>query len=167
MFQLGGATIRKLDAGGRAGLTDALRDVYSKNLVIAPGFDNCIRAYSKKSWDAFAVQLSLLDQNDPDVADFVRFFAAMTSDVEVDSNGRIKFTEALLKWAGFSDELREIEFYDAGDYIEFWEVGRFNQYMTDKAPTFKELARKLFGKQTDSGAEGSRNGAGSPAGNGG
>ncbi|MCE5219062.1 hypothetical protein LLH03_18760 [bacterium] len=163
MFQLGGAVIRKLDSNGRTVIPDVLLQVYPRKLVLAPGFDNCIRAYAPKTWDGFMRRLAQQDMDDPDVADFVRFFASMTCEVDLDGNGRLRFPDALLKWAGFDDEKREVQFFDAGDYIEFWEAESFRQFMSAKSVTFKELARKLFGKQA---SEGTANVAGAPAGNG-
>jgi len=145
-----GAFIRTLDANDRVAMPAPLAEC--KAYVLAPGFDNCIRAYQQKQWDHFQHKLDDLDPDDPDCADFIRFFASMTTKVALDKSDRLHLPEALMKWAGIGADSREVQLYDAGEFVELWEVGHFNEYMSAKATTFKQLARAMFGKGRPQGA---------------
>ena len=144
MFELGGAYIRKLDSSGRTVIPDTLIKKHTRHLVLAPGLDNCIRADSTAEWNKFAEKLDKLDRNDPDAADVLRFYASMTTTAEIDDANRLKFTDVLLRWAGFGEGLREIQFFDQGTYIEFWELGRFTSFMAQRAEAMKQLHRQYL-----------------------
>ncbi len=163
MSEPAGAEIRKLDSGNRFTVPDAFLENYPRKLVLCPGFDNSVRAYSTKQWDDFDVVLRELNPNDPDDGDILRFFRALTTTVTLDSNNRFRFTEALMNWAKIDDEHRDVQVYDAGEYLEFWEVGTWDRFMTEKSASMKELARRVFDRDKRSPRTVS-DGAGSPAG---
>lgn len=144
MFELGGAYIRKLDSSGRTVIPEPLIKKYDRHLVLAPGFDNCIRAYTPAEWNKLAAKLERLDSNDPGATDLRRFYASMTTNMDIDDANRLKFTEMLIHWAGFGEKLREIQFYDQGGYIEFWELGRFTSYMAERSDALKQLHREYL-----------------------
>lgn len=144
MFELGGAYIRKLDTSGRTVIPEPLLKKHDRHLIITPGLDNCIRAYSEEHWAKVAEKLDALDRNDPDAADVLRFYASMTSEVDLDDANRLKFTDVLLRWAGFGEGLREVQFFDQGDFVEFWESGRFKSYMDQRSEAMKQLHREYL-----------------------
>lgn len=139
MFELGGAYIRKLDSSGRTVIPEPLIKKYDRHLILAPGFDNCIRAYSTAEWSKLAAKLDRLDRNDAGASDLLRFYASMTAEADIDDANRLKFSDVLLRWAGFGEGLREIQFYDQGGYIEFWEAVRFTSYMAQRSDAMKQL----------------------------
>ena len=140
-------------------------EVYPRKLILTPGFDNCLRAYAPKQWDEFDAALRQLNPNDPDEGDFLRFFRAMATPAALDGNDRLRLPDALMNWAGIDEEHREVQVFDTGEYLEFWQVDRWNSFMTEKSTTLKELARRIFGKERQT-QEGTADGAGAQAGDG-
>lgn len=161
-----GAVMRRLDSTWRVTMPEQLLESYPNTLILTPGFDNCIRAYSPTQYKELDQVLKGLDPNDPDEADYLRFFRALSSTVTLDSSDRFRFSDAHMTWLGVGLDKRDIMVFDAGDYLEFWEVGRWNKFMEDNAAGIKELARKIFGKRHDTAEEEPGNDAGTPAGNG-
>ena len=142
-----GAFIRKLDSNNRLGMPDQLLKRYPRSLTLTLGFDNCVRGYSPQQWDTFDAKLRGLDPDDPDEGDLLRLFRSSAVTVELDTSGRFRFPDVLMKWAGLEEDHREVQVYDLGDRLEFWEVGRWNEFMSDRSPALKDLARRVFGTQ--------------------
>lgn len=161
-----GAVVRKLDSAWRVAMPDALLRIYPTTIVLTPGFDNCIRGYGIKHYEEFERVLGGLDPNDPDEADYIRFFRALATTVTLDSSNRFRISDPLMGWLGVDDEKRELLVFDAGDYFEVWETGRWNQFMSERAVELKDLARRIFGKKQGRQEEEREHGAGARAGNG-
>ncbi len=161
-----GAVMRRLDSAWRLTMPDQLLESYPNKLILTPGFDNCIRAYGPKQYEELDCVLKKLDANDPDEADYLRFFRALSTTVTLDGNARFRFSDAHMSWLGVGLENRDIMVFDAGGYLEFWEVDRWNEFMKEKAAGLKDLARRIFGKRQEKAEEGSEDDAGTPSGDG-
>jgi len=68
--------------------------------------------------------------------------------------GRIKIPESLLRWAGLDGSEREAQVICLDDRYEIWEVGRYNEFLTERGKQLKEIARQLFRKQDGGSASG-------------
>ena len=159
-----GAFIRALDANDRVALPPALVTAYSGELVMGPGFEHFIRVYTLAQWEALSEKLDALDPNSPDDADLLRFHRSLASEAELDKSNRLHLTEVLMNWAGLDDVHRQTHFYDMGGVMEIWELGRYREFMTERTPAIKDLARRLLVQAPASGGDG--NGAATPVGDG-
>ncbi len=161
-----GAFTRKLDQNARLALPDVFLEDYPRKIILCPGYDREIRGYTPKEWEKFDRQLAELDKRDPDNADFVRFFRSMAHTVKLDGNDRFKLSEALMTWAGFDGNKREVVVFDSGEYLEIWESNTWNEYIAAKSAEIKALARRKFGTDGNHGDEQPAAGATAPAGDG-
>ncbi|HVG41486.1 MAG TPA: hypothetical protein VM888_07720, partial [Chitinophagaceae bacterium] len=63
--------------------------------VINRGFEKCLSLYPKKSWDPLYNQISTLNDFDPKVREFRRYFLNGATEVEQDTAGRILIPQNL------------------------------------------------------------------------
>lgn len=85
--------------------------------VVTKGFDKCLSLYSLDQWMDFADSLAKLPKTKKRSRNVVRWFMANAERVQVDSQGRIKIPQHLLKYAGVKKDAVIIGVYDR---MEIW-----------------------------------------------
>ncbi len=156
MVDLPGATIHKLDSAGRLKLRDHHREELTPVVVLACGFDNCINLFVPHAWNLYRQQFARVDGGslDPDLHDLRRLLVATAVECNIDDQSRVRIPESLLRWAGLDDSDREAQVICLDDRYEIWEVGRYNEFLTERGRELKEIARQLFGGQARGGPSG-------------
>ena len=145
MTDLVGAAIHKLDAAGRLKLRDYQRDELPRRVILSCGFDNCISLFVPQTFDLYKQQFARAgaDTLDPDLHDLKRLLLATAEQCAVDDQGRIKLPAALLRWAGLAAG-KEAQVIRLDDRYEIWEVGRYNEFLTERGKELKQIARQLL-----------------------
>ncbi len=86
-----------LDAKGRfllpAGFKKQLPEEDGARFVINRGFEKCLSLYPMKSWEPIFNEISKLNDFDPKVREFRRYFLNGATVMELDSAGRLLFPE--------------------------------------------------------------------------
>ena len=141
-----GATIHKLDSSGRLKLREHQRASLPSVVVLACGFDNCINLFVPQAWNLYEEHFARTggDRLDPDLHDLKRLLLATAQECSIDDQGRVKLPEALLRWAGLDGEDREAQLICLDDRYEIWEVGRYNEFLTERGRELKQIARRLL-----------------------
>ncbi|MBQ9489220.1 MAG: division/cell wall cluster transcriptional repressor MraZ [Lachnospiraceae bacterium] len=106
-----------VDAKGRLIVPAKFREVLGDAFVICKGLDHCLYIYSNEDWESFAKQLSSLPLTNKAAREFVRFFLAGASPVEVDKLGRILVPSSLRSFAGLD---KDVVLAGVGHRIEVW-----------------------------------------------
>jgi len=106
-----------VDAKGRLIVPAKFREVLGDAFVICKGLDHCLYIYSNEDWETFAKQLSSLPLTNKAAREFVRFFLAGASPVEVDKLGRILVPASLRSFAGLD---KDVVLAGVGHRIEVW-----------------------------------------------
>ncbi|MBR3509356.1 MAG: division/cell wall cluster transcriptional repressor MraZ [Lachnospiraceae bacterium] len=106
-----------VDAKGRLIVPAKFREVLGDAFVICKGLDHCLYIYSNEDWETFAKQLSSLPLTNKAAREFVRFFLAGASPVEVDKLGRILVPSSLRSFAGLD---KDVVLAGVGHRIEVW-----------------------------------------------
>jgi MraZ protein len=111
-----------LDSKGRfllpVGFKKQLPDGDSAQFVIARGFEKCLNLYPKKNWDEIFEKLSKLDDFDPKVRDFIRYYLSGATLTELDSAGRLLVPPNLKSHASLE---KDISLSAAINKIEIWD----------------------------------------------
>ena len=156
MAELPGATIHKLDSAGRLKLREHHTEGLTPAVVLACGFDNCINLFVPQAWNLYRQQFARVDTGslDPDLHDLRRLLVATAVECNIDDQGRLRLPESLLRWAGLDGSDREAQVICLDDRYEIWEVGRYNEFLTERGKQLKEIARQLFRKQDGGPASG-------------
>ena len=124
-----------LDAKGRfllpAGFKKQLPEVAGNQFVINRGFEKCLTLYPMKSWEPIFSELSKLNDFDPKVREFRRYFLNGATVLELDSAGRLLVPPNLKEHAGLE---KDIVLASAIDKIEIWSVENYKKFFESYSP---------------------------------
>lgn len=137
-----------LDAKGRfllpAGLKKQLPEEEAIRFVINRGFEKCLSLYPIKNWEPLFADISKLNDFDPKVREFRRYFLNGATHVEPDSAGRLLVPPNLKDHAGLQ---KDIVLVAAVNKIEIWDSSKYHQLFDSfSADDFSNLAKDVMAK---------------------
>jgi MraZ protein len=135
-----------LDAKGRflfpAGFRKQLPESEHQQYVINRGFEKCLTLYPIEAWEPIFNKISRLNDFDPKVRAFRRYFLNGAITLEPDSAGRLLIPKNLSEYAGLS---RELVLTAAVNKIEIWDKMQYQQFFESYSPeSFSELASQVM-----------------------
>ncbi len=135
-----------LDAKGRfllpAGFKKQLPEDSSARFVLNRGFEKCLSLYPIKSWDAIYGEISKLNDFDPKVREFRRYFLNGATILELDSANRLLIPQSLKDYASLG---KDIVLVAAVNKLEIWDQGKYQQLFESFSPeTFSTLAQEVM-----------------------
>ncbi len=135
-----------LDAKGRfllpAGFKKQLPEEAGNQFVINRGFEKCLTLYPMKSWEPIFSELSKLNDFDPKVREFRRYFLNGATMLELDTAGRLLVPPNLKEYAGLE---KDIVLVSAMNKIEIWDKGKYQQFFESFSPeAFSQLAQQVM-----------------------
>ena len=115
--------------------------------VINRGFEKCLSLYPIQSWRPLYNQISTLNDFDPKVREFRRYFLNGATEVEPDTASRILIPQNLKEYAGLT---KDIVLAAAVDKIEIWDKEKYQKFFEQYSPDdFSELAKTVMVKGID------------------
>jgi MraZ protein len=129
-----------IDDKNRLSVPAKFRKELGDSIVITPGLDNCLFAYTMTEWAKVSEKLSGLSMLQADTRSFNRFMFAGASEVDVDSNGRILIPEFLKK---FADLKGKVVITGIHSRIELWNEKAWIDYKRRIEKQADQLAEKL------------------------
>ncbi len=140
-----------LDAKGRfllpAGIKRQLPEKEDDRFVINRGFEKCLSLYPMASWEPLFADISKLNEFDPKVREFRRYFLNGATIVEPDSAGRLLIPPNLKEHA---DLQKDIVLVSAVNKIEIWDSKKYHQLFDSlSAEDFSNLAKGVMAKQNE------------------
>lgn len=109
MIQFLGEYESTIDAKGRfllpAGFKKQLPETGSGQFVINRGFEKCLTLYPIQSWQPIFEQISTLNDFDPKVREFRRYFFNGATHVELDTAGRLLIPKNLVEHASLQKDI--------------------------------------------------------------
>lgn len=138
-----------LDAKGRfllpAGFKKQLPGDEDSRFVINRGFEKCLALYPVKNWEPLFEDISKLNDFDPRVREFRRYFLNGATFVEPDSAGRLLVPPNLKDHAGLE---KDIVLVAAVNKIEIWDSNKYKQLFESFSPdAFSNLANEVMNKK--------------------
>ena len=135
-----------LDAKGRfllpAGFERQLPEGEDLRFVINRGFEKCLALYPEKNWQPLFADISQLNDFDPKVREFRRYFLNGATIVEPDSAGRLLVPPNLKAHA---DLQKDIVLVAAVNKIEIWDSNKYKQLFDSfSSDTFSDLAQQVM-----------------------
>jgi MraZ protein len=117
-----------LDPKGRfllpVGFKKQLPEDGNAQFVICRELDKCLSLYPIKIWEPLFEEINNLNDFDPKVRQFKRFFLNGATIVELDSAGRLLVPPNLKEYAGFG---KDIVLSSNGKKIEIWDSSKYKQ----------------------------------------
>ena len=112
--------------------------------IINRGFEKCLTLYPQQSWDPIFSEISKLNDFDPKVREFRRYFLNGATQVELDSAGRLLLPKNLSEHAGLE---KDIVLVSAVNKIEIWDKSKYTQFFETFTPqSFSDLANEVMNK---------------------
>ena len=135
-----------LDAKGRfllpAGVKRQIPETEENRFVINRGFEKCLSLFPMKSWEPLFADISKLNDFDPKVREFRRYFLNGATLVEPDSAGRLLIPPNLKDHAGLQ---KDIVLVAAVNKIEIWDSSKYHQLFDSfSAEDFSKLAKDVM-----------------------
>jgi MraZ protein len=135
-----------LDAKGRflfpSGFKKQLPESGAESFVLNRGFEKCLSLYTAKSWKPIFSDLSNLNDFDPKVRQFKRYFLNGATMVEPDGAGRLLLPKNLMEYASLE---KDIVLVSAIDKIEIWDKIKYQQFFETFSPeAFSDLAKEVM-----------------------
>lgn len=136
-----------IDTKGRfllpAGLKKQLPD-QETTFVINRGFEKCLTLFPSQSWKPIFKDISNLNDFDPKVREFRRYFLNGAQQVELDNAGRLLLPKNLMDHASLD---KDIVLVSAVDKIEIWDKIKYQQFFESFSPeAFSKLANEVMNK---------------------
>ena len=140
-----------LDAKGRfllpAGFKKKLPEEETTRFVINRGFEKCLALYPVKNWEPLFADISKLNDFDPKVREFRRYFLNGATFVEPDTAGRLLVPPNLKDHAGLQ---KDIVLVAAVNKIEIWDSNTYKKFFDSYSPdAFSNLAKEVMAKDNN------------------
>jgi MraZ protein len=140
-----------LDSKGRfllpAGFKKQLPEEGGSQFVINRGFEKCLSLYPMKSWEPIFEDISKLNDFDPKVREFRRYFLNGATMMDLDSAGRLLVPQNLKEHAGLE---KDIVLVSAVNKIEIWDKTKYQQFFESFSPeAFSNLAYTVMNAKGD------------------
>jgi MraZ protein len=135
-----------IDSKGRfllpAGFKKQMADETKTQFVINRGFEKCLSLYPMESWEPIFSEISKLNDFDPKVRAFRRYFLNGATLTELDSAGRLLVPSNLKEHAGLE---KDIVLIAAVNKIEIWDKLKYQQFFESFSPEgFSSLANDVM-----------------------
>ena len=126
-----------------AGFKKQLPEEENTQFVINRGFEKCLSLYPIKSWEPIFTRISQLNDFDPKVREFRRYFLNGATMLELDSAGRLLIPQNLKEHAGLE---KDIVLAPAMNKIEIWDKIKYKQFFESFSPdAYSDLAKEVMG----------------------
>lgn len=142
----------KMDAKGRFLLPAGFKKQLSEEVdtfVLNRGFEKCLSLYTVEGWEPLFQKLSVLNDFDPKVRQFKRYFLNGATQVQLDTAGRLLIPGNLIQYASLE---KEIVLVSAIGKLEIWDKTKYQQFFETFSPeSFSDLAEEVMsaGKNSD------------------
>lgn len=138
-----------IDSKGRfllpMGIKKQLPESETPVFVINRGFEKCLSMYPMQSWNPLYESISNLNDFDPKVREFRRYFLNGAMQIELDSAGRLLLPKSLMEHAGIT---KDIVLISAVNKMEIWDKNKYDQFFEKFSPeAFSTLAAEVMGKK--------------------
>ncbi len=134
-----------VDAKGRfllpAAIKRKLPEQSAAEFVINRGFEKCLTLYPVTNWNPIFEGLGKLNDFDPKIREFKRYFFNGATEVELDTAGRLLIPPNLKDHANISKDIVLVGSYKK---IEIWDSKKYKEFFDSMTPQrFSELAAEV------------------------
>ncbi len=140
-----------LDPKGRfllpAGVKKQLSEGDNTRFVMNRGFEKCLTIYPMTSWEPIFENISKLNDFDPKVREFRRYFLNGAIILDLDNAGRLLVPKNLMEHAELE---KDIVLVSAVNKIEIWDKHMYQQFFETFSPdAFSKLAEAVMTRPGD------------------
>ena len=129
-----------IDAKGRLIIPSKFRDILGEDFVITKGLDGCLFLYPNNEWKIFQQKLRTLPFTNDVARVFTRFFFGSAVLGNLDKQGRVSLSSALIRFAGIQ---KEVVLVGVLDRVEIWDKATWDQNNADVEANMNEITRQM------------------------
>jgi MraZ protein len=132
-----------IDDKGRVAIPARFRDELSEGVILTRGFDHCLQAFPRPTWQELAQRISALSLGNEEARNLRRLLFSGAAEVEIDRQGRILIPQSLREYAGMNER---VIIAGMNTYFELWSDERWKMVLTNldnKAPLMAEQLADL------------------------
>jgi len=132
-----------IDEKNRVSLPSKFRSLMGKKIVVTPGLDQCLFAFTAEEWKRISTKLSEnASMLSGDMRSFTRYMFGGAVEAEVDSIGRILIPDFLRDRANLKTK---VSIVGVQNRIEIWNDKQWTDYKRQVEKQADGLAEKLSG----------------------
>lgn len=120
-----GEYLHTFDSKNRISVPSKFRKDLGRVVVVTRGLDHCLNVYSRKAWEKEAQAYAAAVNGSAARRGLARLFLAGSSEVEVDSTGRVLIPEQLKSFASLKEKA---VIAGVADRVEIWEEEAWKNY---------------------------------------
>ena len=125
-----------------AGIKKQLPEGDNTQFVVNRGFEKCLTLYPIKTWEPIFSEISKLNDFDPKVREFRRYFLNGATVLELDTANRLLIPPNLKDHAGLE---KDIVLVSAINKLEIWDKSKYQQFFESYSPeAFSDLAQQVM-----------------------
>lgn len=132
-----------MDEKGRIKMPTALRKQFpaeeGASFIITKDIEDCLVIYPMKEWEAEEQRLMELEQDDPELRDFITAKITALTEVQFDGADRFVIGKRLAKMLGNNKDVALVGWFNR---IQLWDAAKLEQHQTNSQARIKELAAK-------------------------
>ena len=107
----------KLDDKGRLPVPPRFREPLKDGIVLSPGPDGCVNAYTIKEWQRFSESIAAASTSPSKLRKLKRTVFGQAFPADIDGQGRVSLPEPLRTFAGIATEAVVV---GVSDHLEIW-----------------------------------------------
>ena len=107
----------KLDDKGRLPVPPRFREPFKDGIVLSPGPDGCVNAYTVKEWQRFSESIAAASTSPSKLRKLKRTVFGQAFPSDIDGQGRVSLPEPLRLFAGIGAEAVVV---GVSDHLEIW-----------------------------------------------
>lgn len=125
-----------------AGFKKQLAESAGDQFVLNRGFEKCLTLYPMNEWQPIFERIGKLNDFDPKVREFRRYFLNGATILDLDSAGRLLVPKNLMTYAGLE---KDIVLSAATNKIEIWDKVKYAAFFENFSPSaFSDLAQQVM-----------------------
>ena len=117
------------------------REILGDKLIITQGYENSLIIVSEKNWEALLEGTEGKPFIQAETRETRRFLFGGAFDIELDDKGRFVIPSYLRNFGAIKDEVIFLGLYN---YVEMWDVGKWENYRSNLEKTIGSISQKLI-----------------------
>ncbi len=124
----------------RVAIPKRLREEIKGKVILTRGYERCLIMVDSKSWDTLIKEINKNPLLSLNVRDTKRYLLSGAIEIEYDKQGRFVISEEL---KNFSELNNDIVFLGVGEWIEIWDLEKWNKKLDKLSNEISDLGERL------------------------
>jgi MraZ protein len=129
-----------IDEKGRVAIPARFREEIQEGFIITRGFDNCLQAFPRPTWQDLAQRISTLSLGNEEARHLRRLLFSGANEVTFDRQGRILIPQNLREYASLSEK---VVIAGMHTFFELWSPERWQTVLSTLDSSGRIIAEQL------------------------